>query len=123
MFYIIAADIVVSLHFLWITFLIIGAFWGRRYKWIKRIHLAGICFAFLMQIIGWYCPLTYLEVWLRRMHDPSQSYAGSFITHYIEKIVYIDLPAEIIFIMTIILALISAWIYLHKPGTLKRSKK
>ncbi len=123
LFYLIAADIVVFLHFLWIIFLIVGALWGRSYPWIKRIHIGGTLFALLIHIAGWYCPLTYLEVWLRRLHDPSQSYAGSFITHYIEKIVYIDLPLKIIFIMTIFLALLSAWMYLHKPGKSRRRNK
>ncbi len=115
-----AADIIVLIHFLWIVFLIFGALWGRRYPWIKRIHIGGILFALLIQIVGWYCPLTYLEAWLRRMHDSSQSYAGSFIAYYIEKIVYIDLSQKMIFIMTILLALVSAWLYLHQPGKSKR---
>lgn len=115
-FYLIAADIIVLIHFLWIVFLIFGALWGRRNSWIKRIHAGGILFAILMQIVGWYCPLTYLEAWLRRMHDSSRSYKGAFIAYYIEKIVYIDLSPRTVFIMTISLALISAWLYMYKPG-------
>jgi uncharacterized membrane protein len=115
MFYGIMADVVVFLHFLWIIFLIFGAFIGRRYKWIKRVHIAGLCFALTIQGFGWYCPLTYLEIWLRKMHDPSTSYSGSFIINYVQKIVYIELPAKVILIMTIFLVLMSAWLYLHKP--------
>lgn len=119
-FYSIAADIVVLTHFLWIIFLIFGAFWGRRHRLVKIFHLSGIGFAVVMQIFGWYCPLTHLEIWLRRMHDPEMTYSGSFIIHYIEKLVYINIPARAIFIMTIFLALITAWIYLKKPE--KKSK-
>jgi hypothetical protein len=114
--YLIGADIVVFIHFLWIVFLITGAFWGRRHKWIKRLHITGLLFAFVIQIFGWYCPLTHLEFWLRRMHDPSQSYTGSFIIHYAEKFIYPDIPPGTILVMTIVLALISAWLYLHRPG-------
>jgi len=110
---VIAADIIVFIHFLWIIFLIFGAVWGRNYPWIKRIHIGGILFALLIQMAGISCPLTYLEFWLRREHDSSRSYAGSFIAYYIEKIVYIDLSPEMIFIMTIFLALSSAWLYLR----------
>ena len=123
MLYLIAADIVVLLHFSWIIFLIIGAFPGRRYRWIKRIHIGGIFFAFLIQFFGWFCPLTYLEVWFRRMHDSSQKYEGSFIIHYVEKIVYVDLPPKMILILTICIALISALLYLYKPGELKGRHK
>lgn len=111
MLYRIAADITVLLHLLWIIFLMFGALIGRRFQRVKRIHIGGIAFAVVIQIFGWYCPLTHLEVWLRRMHDPSQSYTDSFIIHYIEKIVYIDLNPKIIFTLTILLAVISLWFY------------
>lgn len=116
MIYRIAADIVVVVHFLWIVFLIFGALAGRRNTWVKRVHIVGILFACIIQIPGWYCPLTYLEVWLRSMHDPSQRYAGSFIIHYLEKIVYIDLSRNLIFILTVFLVCISAVLYWYRPG-------
>ena len=115
MFYRLAADITVIIHLLWIIFLIFGAFVGRWHLWIKRVHIAGLSFAFVIQILGWYCPLTYLEVWLRSLHDNYPHYDGSFIVHYVEKIVYIKLPENVILIMTVFLVLISASLYLYKP--------
>jgi len=91
-----------------------GVFIGRRYKWVKIFHIAGIGFALTIQIVGWYCPLTHLEIWLREKHMPSQTYGGSFIIHYVEKLVYINLSSEIILIATILLILATAWIYLHR---------
>jgi hypothetical protein len=121
--YLIAADIIVFVHFIWIIFLITGAYWGRRHRWIKRIHITGLLFAFAIQIFGWYCPLTHLEVWLRQMHDSSQSYGGSYIIHYVEKVVYIDVPPGVIYMMTVFLALISGWLYLYKPrGSVNRKR-
>lgn len=114
MFYKIAADIVVLIHFLWIVFLIVGAFPGRKNKWVKIFHIGGIAFAIIIQVFGWYCPLTHLEIWLRRMHDPSLSYEGSFIIYYVEKLVYFNLSPEIIFGMTVGLLLLSAWLYIFK---------
>lgn len=114
MLYKIAADFVVFIHFLWILFLIFGAFIGRKYKILKTFHIIGLCFAIIIQIFGWYCPLTYLEVWLRHKHDPALSYSGSFIIHYVEKIVYIELSQGIIFLLTAMLVLISLYIYTGK---------
>ena len=116
MLYRIAADLVVLIHFLWIVFLISGAFIGRKYRIIKRVHIGGLGFAVTMQLFGWYCPLTYLEIWLRERHDPSLTYSGSFIIYYVEKIVYIDISPIIIFILTLILISVSAYLYL-KNGT------
>jgi uncharacterized membrane protein len=70
--------------------------------------------AIFLQIFGWYCPLTYLEIWLREKHDPSIIYKGSFIIHYAEKIVYINLTRETVFVLTVILISVSAYIYLKK---------
>lgn len=108
------ADTVVFIHFLWILFLIFGALAGKRVKLIRFLHVSGLGFAIFLQIMGWYCPLTYLEVWLRSMHDPSTTYIGSFIIHYVEKIVYIELSQGLIFVSTVILCVLNLWIYMRK---------
>jgi len=114
MFYKIAADFVVLLHFLWIVFLIFGVFIGRKYRTVKVFHIAGLGFAILIQIFGWYCPLTHLEVWLRYRHDPFLTYKGSFIIHYVEKVVYIELSRGIIFVLTVFLVAVTAYLYFGK---------
>lgn len=111
MLYRVAADFVVLIHFLWIVFLIFGAFIGRKYRAVKIFHIAGLGFAVLIQTFGWYCPLTHLEIWLRKRYKPSLTYSGSFIIYYVEKLVYIDLSRWIIFVLTLILVLISAYLY------------
>jgi hypothetical protein len=111
----IAADFIVFLHFLWIIFLVLGAFIGRRYRLVKILHLSGMGFAIIIQVLKWYCPLTYLEFWLRQDRGSSNDYPGSFIIYYIERFVYIDLSGELIFAATIVLVLMSAIIYLYNP--------
>ncbi len=114
MVYKILADSVVLIHFLWIVFLLTGALWGRRNSLVKIFHLSGLAFALVIQIFGWYCPLTHLEAWLRAKHNPDLTYAGSFIIHYIEKIVYIEISPAIIFLVTLVLGGFNVWIYLRK---------
>lgn len=114
MHYKILADIVVVIHFLWIVFLIFGALLGVKYKAIRIFHISGLIFAFIIQIFGWYCPLTYLEVWLRAKHDPSMAYAGSFIVHYLEKIIYLEVSGNLILTLTVLIIGINLWIYLRK---------
>lgn len=114
MLYKILSDIVFLIHFLWIIFLIFGLFLGIRNKAVKAFHILGLGFAFTIQIFGWYCPLTYLEVWLRSKHDSTLTYAGSFIIHYVENIVYLELSRKSIFILTIFLCVFNAWFYFRK---------
>ncbi len=115
--YKILADIVVVIHFLWIVFLIFGALLGVRYKAIKIFHISGLIFALIIQIFGWYCPLTYIEVWLRAKHAPSMAYAGSFIIHYLEKIIYLEASGSLIFALTVLIIGLNLWIYLRKKKT------
>jgi len=114
MFYKILADIVVLIHFVWILFLFLGGFWGVRNKVVKIFHISGLFFALLIQIFDWYCPLTHLEVWLRSRHNPSITFAGSFIIHYVEKIVYIEISRYLILIFTVFLVGINSWLYLKR---------
>ena len=113
MLYKVAADVIVLTHFLWIIFLFFGAIWGVRNRIVKIIHLSGLLFAILIQIFGWYCPLTHLEFWLRSRHNPSIAYAGSFIIHYMERLVYLEISQTMVLVFTIFLSLFNLWVYLR----------
>jgi len=107
----ILADIVVLIHFLWIVFLIIGAVPGKRYPFVKIIHMSGLAFSLIIQIFGWYCPLTHLELWLRMRHNPMLSYSGSFIIHYVEQLVYLEVSRRTVFLMSILLVIFNMIMY------------
>jgi hypothetical protein len=51
---------------------------------------------------------------LRSRHDASLTYTGSFIIHYVEEVVYVELPRTLIFFFTLLLCGINVWIYLRK---------
>jgi hypothetical protein len=52
--------------------------------------------ALFLNVLGWYCPSTYLENYLRMSCGDDGSYGSSFITNYLESIIYPDLPETII---------------------------
>ncbi len=114
MLYKIIADMIVLIHFLWILFLFFGALLGVRYKAIKGIHVCGLLFAIVIQFFAWYCPLTYLESWLRARHNPAMTYTGSFIAYYAEQIVYLELSRSLVLLSTVFLLVFNAWFYLRK---------
>jgi hypothetical protein len=123
MTYKLLADAVVLIHFLWILFLFFGAYVGAKYRVARILHLSGLAFALITEIFGWYCPLTYLEVWLRSKHDPRWVYAGSFIVHYVEKIVYLELSRTLIVIGTVILVGFNVWFYRKRRERRTYSKR
>jgi Protein of Unknown function (DUF2784) len=114
MTYKVLADAVVMVHFSWILFLIFGVFPGVRWRAVRIIHISGLAFAIVIQAFDRYCPLTDLEVWLRSKQDPCATYTGSFIVHYAEKLVYIDLPRWLILAATVLVVGFNTWIYLRK---------
>jgi Protein of Unknown function (DUF2784) len=111
--YQVAADGVVAFHFAWILFLIGGAIIGGRVRWVMWTHLAALGYSVLLQVFSWTCPLTYLELWLWN-RTPSGSYSGSFIAHYLEKLIYMEIPRGLLFVLTVVVIIVSAAVYL-KP--------
>lgn len=104
------ADAVVAFHLFWIVFLILGALPGYFYAWVKWTHVAALSFSVAMQLFHWTCPLTLLEQALRRA--AGTSYAGSFIGHYSERLVYAPISPVWILTGTLVVVAVSAWVYL-----------
>jgi hypothetical protein len=104
-------DLIVVLHLLWIVFLIFGALLGRLIAWVKWLHLGALAYSLAMQAFNWVCPLTVIEVWLRRAHDPASAYAGSFIGHYAQRLVYAPVPGTFLFIATSFIVALTLWVY------------
>jgi len=105
MIYRLLGDILILLHFLWIIFILFGFLLVLKSFKFAVIHMAGLAFTLVLNLGGWYCPLTYLESYLRYLHDTQSTYSGPFILHYMERIIYPDIPAlyirvgEIIFVI------------------------
>lgn len=135
MLYKILADFVVVVHFAWILFMLWGFVltvrssicvyilpaaknkWPTFFdRWIFRTtHLAGIIYVAILTILGKYCPLTTLENALRRQYDTQLTYPGSFVVHYIERIVYPEANFLIFIIPTITIAVFTILMFIIKP--------
>ena len=111
MVYGVLIGITLIIHLGWILFLIAGAYWGRRSLPVMAAHSIGLAFSIVMQVFGWYCPLTHLEFWLRERHDPALAYPGSFIAYYAERLIYLNIPSWLIFAITVVLVLVNGLIY------------
>jgi hypothetical protein len=89
-------DATILLHFLWILFLLVGIVFALKKSKLAWLHLGGLLISLVLNIYGWYCPLTYLENHLRSSRLSSGTYEGSFIAHHVEKVIYPDVPERII---------------------------
>ncbi len=125
MFYKILADLIIFTHLIWIIFMLAGFFitlYALAFKksflnWWKfrTLHLAGIFYVASLSVLGKYCPLTILENFLRAQANPQQVYQGSFIAHYLEKIVYPEIDPLLIKIPTLSIAVFTIIIFIILP--------
>ncbi len=81
------ADGLVLIHFAFIVFVVAGGFLVLRWHWLALLHLPSAVWGAAVEIAGWSCPLTRLELELRTASG-SAGYAGGFIEHYVTPLIY-----------------------------------
>ena len=100
--YLFAADIILFIHVLFVAFVVIGLLliyvgkflswsWVRN-PWFRVAHLIGISIVVIQSWLGIICPLTIWEIALREKAG-DVVYAGTFISHWLETILYYQAPA------------------------------
>lgn len=99
--YRIAADLVVTVHFSYIAFVVLGLLailvgvalgWG----WVRKprfrvAHLVAIAIVAGQALLGVVCPLTTLEKALR-VRGGQESYPGAFIGHWAHRLTFYQAP-------------------------------
>jgi hypothetical protein len=100
--YVLLADAVLVLHALVVVFVVAGLVlvvagnrcgwsWVNAW-WFRSLHLATIIVVAAQAWLGVVCPLTALEMWLRDRAGGAV-YAGSFIEHWLQALLYWRAPA------------------------------
>ena len=119
-FYHFCAVGVLSVHFLFILWVVAGALVTRRRPGLGRLHIGCLIYAILIQVLPWPpCPLTLLENWLEA-RAAITPYQGPFLLHYLDALVYPDVP--LVWLVPAAVAvcalnlLVYALRYYHRPG-------
>jgi len=81
------ANAVVSIHALFILFVVLGGFLAWRRRSIAAVHIPCAIWGVLIEYRGWMCPLTPVENALRAKAG-QQGYSGGFIEHYLMPTIY-----------------------------------
>jgi hypothetical protein len=95
------ADAVLVLHTGIVAFVVLGfaliiAGNLARWRWVNNLwfrlsHLAAIGFVVAGSWLDLVCPLTDLEMWLRRQAGQT-GYGGGFIQYWLQRILYYEAP-------------------------------
>ncbi len=87
------ADLVLVIHFALVLFAIFGALLVLWRPWVAWLHVPYVGWASAVNLVPFTCPLTPLEVALRRAAGDA-GYEGGFVDHYLTPIVYPDGMSE-----------------------------
>ena len=115
------ADFVLVMHVGFVAFVIVGLLsifvggvcgWGWiRNPWFRAFHLAAIGLVVAQAWLEVICPLTTLEMYLRGKAGDS-TYSGSFIGHWLQKLLYYEAPQWVFALCYSLfgLAVIATWV-------------
>lgn len=106
----IAADLIVFIHFSFILFVIFGGFLVLKWRKLIWLHFPAATWGGLIEFAGWICPLTTFENRLRSASGGG--YASGFIEHYIIPVIYPSvLTREIQVVLGLAVILLNGLIY------------
>lgn len=128
------ADLVLALHVALVVFVVGGlvviiAGNLRRWQWVNALwfraaHLVAIAVVVAEAWFGVICPLTSLEVWLR-VQARATTYTGSFIEHWLQRILYWQAPEWVFTAVYTLFGLAVAatwWYFPPRPGWRGRAR-
>lgn len=81
------ADLVVVVHLAFIMFVAVGGLLAWRWPRVSWVHVPVVAWGAAIVAVGFTCPLTPLEKYLRRRAG-GQTYDGGFIDHYLTGVIY-----------------------------------
>lgn len=87
MSYRLAADAVLAAHLAFVLFVVFGGLLVLRAPRVAWLHLPAVAWAAFVELSGSICPLTPLEVALRRGAGEA-GYGGDFVEHYLVALIY-----------------------------------
>ena len=115
------AVVVLTLHLLWIVWVIGGALLTRRRRVLAWLHIISLVYSLLIEALPWPpCPLTLLEAWLEARAGITP-YHGSFLVHYLEAIVYPDIRVSWLIAGAVVICTFNLGVYVfryrHRAGS------
>ena len=111
--YRVLADLVVLTHLAFILFAVFGGILVLLWKRCAWVHLPAVLWAALIEFMGWVCPLTPLENWLRQRGGGGAPYTAGFVEHYLLPILYpASLSRELQWGLAGLVLVVNAGVYL-----------
>jgi hypothetical protein len=104
---------VLSLHAAYIAWVIFGALFTRGRPRLAALHVGTLVYGVIIEIFGFWCPLTALETWLE-MRGNVPAYRGPFLLHYLDAVVYPDISSKLLIAGAVAVCILNLWIYARR---------
>jgi hypothetical protein len=105
-----AACLILTFHLAWIAAVIFGAFWTRGRPVWSAVHVLTLLWGIVVEVGPWPCPLTLAEQYFESRAGWA-AYQGSFLLHYLDAIVYPDLPGWVVTVAGVAVCSVNLAIY------------
>jgi hypothetical protein len=105
-----------SIHAAYIAWIIFGAFLTRGRPKLAALHVATLVYGVIVEIFDLWCPLTALETWLEA-RGGVLPYQGPFLLHYLDALVYPNVPPSVLTAGAVALCFLNLWIYARRIYT------
>jgi hypothetical protein len=112
-FYAIGAGAALVVHLLWLLFVIFGALITNGRPVLTWLHWAALIWGFVVEAGPWPCPLTGLEQHLQTKAGITP-YEGAFIVHYLDRLVYPDIPPWVLIAGAVLVCGVNLWVYVRR---------
>lgn len=105
--------LILAVHLLWILWVIFGGLFTRGRPGLTAFHLASLVWGIIVETGPWPCPLTLSEQFFQRRAGMTP-YRGSFLIHYLDRIVYPDVSVRMLTICGVAVCAANLLIYLYR---------
>jgi hypothetical protein len=97
-------------HTVWIALVIFGAFWTRRRPVLTFMHILALVWGIVVEVSPWPCPLTLAENYFEAQAGLTP-YQGGFVLHYLDAIVYPNVPGWMVTVVGVAVCALNLGIY------------
>src|SRR5713226_9652278 len=80
---------------------------------LAALHVGTLVYGVIIEIFGFWCPLTALETWLE-MRGNVPAYRGPFLLHYLDAVVYPNIPPNLLIAGAVAVCVLNLWIYARR---------
>jgi hypothetical protein len=99
------------IHLAFIFFVVLGGVLVVYWPKIIWLHIPCIIWGIVIEMIGFICPLTPFENYLR-LRAGQAPYSGDFVIHYIEPLIYPEgLSREVQIVLGLLVIIINIFVY------------